>query len=141
MAAPLVIAASAIGVLTFWELDLSPGSTTIPAACEQTEGADSCAGLLCGTWEGTWSGGMAIRLVVETTSGGTAAVLYAWGDDLHVPLKGGWERVWAKILPDGSLHWGYPGQFILRLTADGHELDGEYGWGGQVARIRLRRVS
>jgi hypothetical protein len=73
--------------------------------------------------------------------GGTATVFHAWGDRPRGPFTMGWEQARAKILPDGSLHWGYPGKFSLRLTVDGQELDGEYAWGGQIARITLRRVS
>jgi hypothetical protein len=135
------ILAGAIGGFAILDTEFPPNSVLSQDTAGQTTEADTCLGPVCGVWEGTWHGGLPSRLVIAHASGNTATVFHAWGDHPRGPLKAGWEQARAKILPDGSLHWGYPGKFSLRPTADGQALDGEYAWGGQIARITLRQVS
>jgi hypothetical protein len=56
-----------------------------------------------GTWEGTWDGVLASRLVVEEIDATYARVVYAWADDPQERFKGGWSRITAKVLPGGAL--------------------------------------
>ena len=135
------ILAGAIGGFAMLDTEFPSDTALHHGTAEQAKEADTCQGPVCVVWEGTWHGGLASRLVIAHTSEGTATVFHAWGDRPRGPFTMGWEQARAKILPDGSLHWGYPGKFSLRPTADGQELDGEYAWGGQIARITLRRVS
>ena len=135
------ILAGIVGGFALLDTEIPPASPSRQDAAGQAGDADTCQGLVCGVWEGTWNGGLASRLVIAQASEGTATVYHAWGDHPGGPLKAGWEQARAKLLPDGSLQWGYPGRFSLRPTADGRQLDGEYAWGSQIARITLRRVS
>ena len=98
------------------------------------------AAALRGSWEGLSPADGPHRLVVEDVHPGWAVVHYHWGDHPVGQAQPGWVRVRAKVYPDGTLFWRYPGDFTFHLSADRTTLVGAREYGGRSASIRLRRI-
>lgn len=93
-----------------------------------------------GTWEASNEEVLPNRLTIEEIHSNWATVVYSWADHPTAGLKAGWARVRAKVLPDGTLHWGYPGRFTLKMARDGMSLEGKKEQAGRVSNFTMRKV-
>ena len=93
-----------------------------------------------GIWEGSQDRCLPSRLVVEKIHPNWATIVYTWTDHPTGSFKAGWARVRAKALPDGTLRWGYPGRFTVRLVDGGTSLEGKMEQGGSVSTFRMNKV-
>jgi hypothetical protein len=93
-----------------------------------------------GIWEDTQDGVLPSRLVIEKIHGNWATIVYVWADHPTGSFKGGWERVRAKVLPDGKLHWGYPGRFTVEIAKDGTSIEGTKEQAGRSSTFTMRKV-
>ena len=93
-----------------------------------------------GIWEDTQGGILPNRLVIEKIHANWATVLYVWADHPTGSFKGGWQRVRAKVLPDGKLHWGYPGRFTVEIAKDGTSIEGTKEQAGRISTFTMTKV-
>jgi hypothetical protein len=93
-----------------------------------------------GTWEGTWDGILAGRLVVEEIDATSARVVYAWADDPQERFKGGWSRIRAKVLPGGVLQWGSDVKFTFKMTNDHHSIEGEREHAEHISLVTMQQI-
>lgn len=93
-----------------------------------------------GIWDGARDGVLPNRLIVEKIHANWATIVYTWADDPTGNFKAGWARVRAKVLPDGTLHWGYPGKFTVKLVNDGTNIEGKKEQAGGVSTFTLKKV-
>ncbi len=95
---------------------------------------------LSGIWQSKQEGGLPSRLIVEEIHPNWANIVYTWGDHPTGDLKAGWTRVRAKVLPDGTLHWGFPARFTVEVSSDGMSLQGKKEKAGRVATFAMRKA-
>lgn len=93
---------------------------------------------LSGMWEA--AEGRPGQLVVERINETRAVIVHSWAAQQTGHPSGGWERVMARVQPDGSIQWGYPVHFTLRLVEDGTTLESQTERAGAVVRTTLKRV-
>lgn len=94
---------------------------------------------LSGAWE--VSEGRPGQLVVERVNETRAVIVHFWEHELPGHPTAGWERVVARVQRDGTIQWGYPVRFALRLAEDGATLETETERAGDVVRTTLTKVS
>jgi hypothetical protein len=93
-----------------------------------------------GTWEGTWDGVLASRLVVEAIDATSARVVYAWADDPQGQFTGGWVRVTTQVRPDGTLQWGSDEQFSFTMAKDQRSIEGARQQGEHRSRVTMQKI-
>jgi hypothetical protein len=111
------------------ELRMTPPAADLPA--ELTA--------FFGTWEGTWDGVLPSRLVVEEIDATSARVVYAWADDPQERFKGGWSRMRAKVLPEGTLKWGADVKFTFKMAKDRRSIQGEREQAEHVSLVTMQK--
>lgn len=99
--------------------------------------APNLAGL-SGIWQATE--GRPGQLVVERINDTWAVIVHSWADQPRGNPNGGWERVMARVQPDGIIQWGYPVRFTLRLIEDGATLESRIERAEATARTTLKKV-
>lgn len=91
-----------------------------------------------GTWEGMWGGTLPSRLIVEKINAKSAQVVYLYGDHPNGAFKAGWNRLQAKVLPGGKLHWG---GFTFEMGKDRMSIDGELiDKAGNISEVTMKKV-
>ena len=95
-----------------------------------------CLAGLSGVWEA--AEGRPRQIVVEQINETWAKIVQAWPDETTGWRGGRWERTGGHILRDGTVLWGYPERFTLRMAAAGAVLEREGI--GAPERIPLRKV-
>ena len=95
---------------------------------------------LSGVWEPDQRSFPTTRVVVEQINETWATILLTGRDSSPGYPNGGWERVRARVFPDGEVRWGYPVKFALRVAEDGTTLEGKSERAGVAARTTLRKV-
>jgi hypothetical protein len=93
-----------------------------------------------GIWEGSEDGVLPNRLVVEQIRPTWANIVYQWADSSTRHVRAGRERVLARMLPDGTLRWGYPVRFTLELADNGMSIKGRMERGGAASTFTLKKV-
>jgi hypothetical protein len=93
-----------------------------------------------GIWEDGRDGVLPARLIVEKIQANWATIVYTWADDPTGNFKAGWARVRAKVLPDGTLRWGYPGKFTVKLVNGGTNIEGKKEQAGSLSTFALKKV-
>ena len=93
-----------------------------------------------GIWESPQDGALPSRLIVERIYPNWATIVYTWADHPAGDFKGGWERVRAKVQPDGKLRWGYPGKFTIRIGEDGTSIEGTKEQAGRLSTFTMKKV-
>jgi hypothetical protein len=95
---------------------------------------------LSGVWEPAQRSFPTTRVVVEQINETWATILLTGREDSHENSNGGWERVRARVFPDGEVRWGYPVRFALRIAEDGATLEGKSERAGVATRTTLKKV-
>jgi len=95
---------------------------------------------LSGVWEPAQRSFAATRVVVEQINETWATILLTGRGDSPENPNGGWERVRARVSPDGEVRWGYPVRFALRVAEDGATLEGKSERAGVAARTTFKKV-
>lgn len=109
---------------------------TLPAA-----GLEPRLASLAGVWEADVFDSAPSRVVVEKITQRWATVLYSWPDHRSGRPGAMWERIRARVLPDGQLLWGnYPVRFSLRATEGFGTLDVNKVTTGRRVTWELKKV-
>jgi hypothetical protein len=95
---------------------------------------------LTGIWEASLPGIPLSRVVVEKVNENWASVLYFWPNQRTDHPSVTWERIAARVLPDGELRWGYPVRFSLRANDGVGTLEVYKGSGKERVRWSLKKV-
>ncbi len=90
---------------------------------------------LSGIWEAAQESLASTRVVVVEQITDTRADLLLIG-----PTRGGWQRVRGRVSPAGSIEWGFPVIFTLRLLGDGSTLESQVRRVEPLARTTLAKV-
>ncbi len=90
---------------------------------------------LSGMWEAAQETLASTRVVVVEQINETRASLLLIG-----PTRGGWQRVRARVSPTGSIEWGFPVIFTLRLLEDGTTLESQVRRVGPLAQTTRKTV-
>jgi hypothetical protein len=95
---------------------------------------------LSGVWEADPGDNAATRMVVERIDETQATILLIGRNHPPGYPHEGWERVRARVLRDGSVQWGYPVKFTLRVANDGVTLEHQGESDEAIARTTLKKV-
>jgi hypothetical protein len=125
-----------VGVCTVLAFMAPAGLPHIHIVPPSPDLAPGLAGL-SGVWEA--SEGRPGQVVVERINETRAVIVHSWADQPPGDPSGGWERVMARVLPNGGVQWGFPVRFTLRLAKDGVTLEGQIERAGVAARTILKK--
>ncbi len=90
---------------------------------------------LSGMWEAPQESLASTRVVVVEQITESRANLLLIG-----PTRGGWQRIRGRVSPTGSIEWGFPVIFTLRLLEDGTTLESQVRRVEPLARTTLKKV-
>ena len=95
---------------------------------------------LAGTWDASRPGTPLSRVVVERIDETWATVSYSWPDQRTDHPSVAWQRIAARVLPDGELRWGYPVRFSLRANDGVGTLEAYKGSGKDRVKWSLKKI-
>ena len=133
-----IVVVGAYGVLAFMSPSLSGPpemSITLPPPNLSPKLAS-----LSGVWEPAQGDFALTRVVVERIDETRATILLTGRNHPPGYPDGGWERVRARVLREGSVEWGYPVRFTLRIAEDGATLETQTERAGATAWTTLKKV-